>query len=330
MAKNIRMALILCVLMFAFRTYANAESYKITPVRLTVDGESKSYSTYYDTVGGFLLSENFVLNEKDIINLPLDEKLNQTMTTHIKLQRSYFIEISVDGNESFQYEVGPGQKIGHILLELKNATGVEYTYDGFLNEKPEPGSLVNLSTSVVKEFVITVTIPFERETRFTDELKQGEQKVIQEGQYGEITTVTLVDYDAGIEVGRTIKDVIIGKEPVKEIVLLGEKPEIVNTVNIKDGFIYEYELEMEASAYSAKQPGLSNHTKSGDLAVYGVVAVDPEVIPLGTWLYIEGYGKALASDTGSSIIGNKIDLCFNSVEECLQFGRRNIKVYVLK
>ncbi|MBQ4347841.1 MAG: 3D domain-containing protein, partial [Firmicutes bacterium] len=92
---------------------------------------------------------------------------------------------------------------------------------------------------------------------------------------------------------------------------------------------YTKVLHMRATAYSRMEPGLSDYTATGAFAEYGVVAVDPSVIPLGTKLYVEGYGICSAEDTGGAIKGNKIDLCFNTVEECKQFGVRNVTVYVL-
>jgi len=62
----------------------------------------------------------------------------------------------------------------------------------------------------------------------------------------------------------------------------------------------------------------------------GVVAVDPNVIPLGTRLYVEGYGFAIAADIGSAIIGNKIDLYMESLTESRRFGRQNVIVYILE
>ncbi len=62
---------------------------------------------------------------------------------------------------------------------------------------------------------------------------------------------------------------------------------------------------------------------------HGIVAVDPNVIPLGTRLYIEGYGEAIAADTGGAIKGNRIDLCFSDHQSALKFGIQNVKVYVL-
>ena len=64
-------------------------------------------------------------------------------------------------------------------------------------------------------------------------------------------------------------------------------------------------------------------------ATYGVVAVDPSIIPLGTRLYIPGYGMAIAADTGGAIVGYCIDLCMESYAEAMDFGRRVVTVYVL-
>ena len=61
----------------------------------------------------------------------------------------------------------------------------------------------------------------------------------------------------------------------------------------------------------------------------GIVAVDPDVIPLRTRLYVEGYGNAIAADTGGAIKGNRIDLCFPDHQAALDFGIKNVKVYVL-
>ncbi|MGE5544563.1 MAG: 3D domain-containing protein, partial [Bacillota bacterium] len=61
----------------------------------------------------------------------------------------------------------------------------------------------------------------------------------------------------------------------------------------------------------------------------GIVAVDPNIIPLGTKLYVEGYGDAIAADTGGAIKGNRIDLCFPDHQSALAFGIQNVKVYVL-
>jgi 3D (Asp-Asp-Asp) domain-containing protein len=88
-------------------------------------------------------------------------------------------------------------------------------------------------------------------------------------------------------------------------------------------------LRMVATAYTAACSGCSGMTAIGQRAGHGIVAVDPHFIPLGTHVFIPGYGPALAGDTGGSIRGNRIDLGFDSMRDALSFGRRPVVVYVL-
>lgn len=92
---------------------------------------------------------------------------------------------------------------------------------------------------------------------------------------------------------------------------------------------YSAAYTMEATAYIASDGNGDGITATGLVAQHGVVAVDPSVIPLGTRLYIPGYGEAIAADTGGAINGDRIDLCMNSYGEAMQFGRRYVTVYVL-
>ena len=96
---------------------------------------------------------------------------------------------------------------------------------------------------------------------------------------------------------------------------------------------WKNKIVMESTAY---EPGpvscgkwASGYTCNGTEAGYGVVAVDTNVIPLGTRLYIEGYGYAVAADRGGAIDGHDIDLGFLTVEECIQWGRKDVTVYIL-
>jgi len=92
---------------------------------------------------------------------------------------------------------------------------------------------------------------------------------------------------------------------------------------------YSRSLVMKASAYSAYDPGNGNYTYGGNLLRKGLVAVDPSVIPLGTRLFVQGYGYAVADDIGGAIKGNRIDLAFDSHGEALNFGVQRVTVYVL-
>ena len=88
-------------------------------------------------------------------------------------------------------------------------------------------------------------------------------------------------------------------------------------------------MYVSASGYSAYDPGNGKHTASGTLVRHGVIAVDPDVIPLGTRVFIPGYGEAVAEDIGGSIKGHRIDVAFDSHEEALAFGRRDLEIIIV-
>jgi 3D (Asp-Asp-Asp) domain-containing protein len=98
----------------------------------------------------------------------------------------------------------------------------------------------------------------------------------------------------------------------------------------KTALIAESAMRMVATAYTADCSGCSGFTALGRRAGRGIVAVDPRVIPLGTRLYIPGYGVAVAGDTGGAIHGNRIDLGFDSTSDAMRFGRREVTIYRLK
>ena len=93
--------------------------------------------------------------------------------------------------------------------------------------------------------------------------------------------------------------------------------EPVEVVETPQGYLdYSESLNMEATAYLPTDGGGAGITAMGIPATYGIVAVDPDVIPLGSRVYIPGYGEALAADTGGAIYGYRIDLC---MEDCYRF-----------
>lgn len=92
---------------------------------------------------------------------------------------------------------------------------------------------------------------------------------------------------------------------------------------------YRKKILMQATAYTSKDPGCGNLTKREHHLRKGLVAVDPKFIALGTRLYIEGYGYAVADDIGSAIKGTRIDLAFENRKDAIKFGRKTVTVLLL-
>ena len=87
---------------------------------------------------------------------------------------------------------------------------------------------------------------------------------------------------------------------------------------------------VSATAYSAYDPGNGNRTATGTLVRRGVIAVDPSVIPLGTHVFIPGYGEAVAEDIGGAIHGYRIDVAFDTHAEALMFGRQDLEIFIME
>ena len=94
------------------------------------------------------------------------------------------------------------------------------------------------------------------------------------------------------------------------------------------------EFTVTATAYTGSCKGCSGITATGINLKKNpnmkVISVDPKVIPLGTKVYVEGYGNAIAGDTGGAMKGKKIDVFFSSQQKAIQWGRKSVKVKILK
>lgn len=168
---------------------------------------------------------------------------------------------------------------------------------------------------------VPVAVQYER----VDTLPKGEEKVLQEGTIGLDEVEEEVHYKQG--------DVVDKKElQRKTITPMQPKVVQVGTREVEVSRSYDRVREvitMEATAYLPTDGGGDGITATGIRARHGVVAVDPNVIPLGTRVYIPGYGEAIAADTGGDIVGNRIDVVLEDYGSAMQFGRRTVDVYIL-
>ncbi len=92
------------------------------------------------------------------------------------------------------------------------------------------------------------------------------------------------------------------------------------------------EITVKATAYTASCKGCSGITATGlnlkKNSGLKVISVDPKIIPLGTKVYVPGYGEAVAADKGSSVKGNKIDVFIPNRKQALQWGSKTVKIKV--
>lgn len=122
------------------------------------------------------------------------------------------------------------------------------------------------------------------------------------------------------------------KVPLAVFTVKKPQPTVYYIGHAKPPKHYLYTLNAVATAYSPRVCETDNTpwiTATGRRSGFGIIAVDPNVIPLGTKLYVEGYGYGIAGDTGGLIKGNRIDLFFYDTKQAYWWGRRKVKVYVI-
>jgi 3D (Asp-Asp-Asp) domain-containing protein len=178
-------------------------------------------------------------------------------------------------------------------------------------------------------------------TRDSSSLARNTSRIVSAGHDGlRETLLNFVSIDGRLAKGRVIatrtltesrpRIIARGTATPTEMISQHINAFLRNTLSRTDRFAHAA-LAMIATAYTPFCSTCSGTGRgaTGMLVHHGVVAVDPHVIPLGSQLFIPGYGRAVAGDTGGAIIGRRIDLAFNSYGDAMRFGRRSVTVYVL-
>ena len=160
------------------------------------------------------------------------------------------------------------------------------------------------------------------------------QQVVNAGAEGITRSRTRVRYEDGHEKFRILEDTWVAQDPATRVIAYGQKI-VPNRVTLDDGaeITYWRKIRMRASSYSANTAGVSpsapwyGKTYTGDTMRFGIVAVDPVVIPLQTNVYVPGYGYGDALDTGSAIRARRIDLGYD--DNNLVLWNQWVDVYLL-
>ncbi len=286
--------------------------------------------------------------------------------SEITVQRKQVITL-VHGGKTTQLS-SYGETVEALLGRINLILTQNDTVSVPLNTATYDGMVLTISRSSQAVETYTTPIPYERVYCYDAALPVGEEKVLTPGVNGQLLCSATVSYVDGKEVSRVVSSQVVVSQPVDEVIAIGtyiaqEEPAPMPTEPpattpaptepavpeqkpgmpvVGDGVIttssgevltYTKKLDCVATAYSCNgKPGI---TYSGTPARIGAIAVDPTVIPLGTRMYVvtnDGeyiYGECVAEDIGGAIKGNKIDLYFNTFDECWIFGVRDCTVYIL-
>jgi uncharacterized protein YabE (DUF348 family) len=291
------------------------------PVRLMVDEQTFMTRTAAKTVGEALvdLSERYGLQLKDVdeVNVLRTEAVTNQM--EIKVRRAIPIFVRADGKDIDTY-IAP-RTVADALTKLGIVLGRKDKVSQPLDHMLEPNEQVQVVRVEERLDTVKSEIPFQSVTQAADYPVGLPDKVVSRGSNGLQEQTIRLTFEDGQEVNREILGQRVLTPPTNQVVSRGTQTSISRggtTIRFKRAYV------MRASAYCI--PG--GITATGASVRWGVIAVDPRVIPLGEKVYVEGYGQARALDTGGAIKGNRIDLYMNSTEAALSYGVRNVMVYV--
>ncbi|MCI8629316.1 MAG: hypothetical protein HFE57_07440 [Firmicutes bacterium] len=231
------------------------------------------------------------------------------------------------------------ETVGDLMETLDDVISADYVLQGDISKSTEltKNMVIDLTSITEKKTTKTETIAYDTEIRENPDLEEGKEKVLQEGEDGELSIITKENYSGAKLISSEVVGELVTKEAKNKIIERGTKKEELPIVELKKepanvtvSAAGNNSLNVVATGYTPGDPGCTGITYTGTKASRGTIAVDPKVIPFGTKLYIPGYGYGVAADTGGAIKGNKIDLCYETRAEALNWGIKNITVYVVR
>ncbi len=288
-----------------------------------------AFYTHADTVGEALTSAGIRLYRADRLYPAPSTPVQHGM--HIRLERSIPASVWVDGHELRTRT--HRARVGEVLADLGvTLNGQDYTQpdlDAPLGEGAEI-RVVRVTESVIVE---QSPIPFESVWQPDPELEIDHQHLLQEGDPGVLERRIRFRYEDGQVVDRWVEGESVVQAPTNRVMGYGTKV-VVRQLQTSSGAVsYWRVVRMLATSYSASTAGTPKsspyygRTATGLKMRHGIVAVDPNVISLGSKVYVPGYGVGLAADTGGAINGKRIDLGYD--DDNLQLWYRWVDVYLL-
>ncbi|MBD5634052.1 MAG: DUF348 domain-containing protein [Candidatus Eremiobacteraeota bacterium] len=300
-------------------------------VTVVDDGAESTFFTQSYTVGDLLKERGIAVSSGDYVSpaatSPVVDGSRIVVRTAVPVQLKEGASVRVV--RSAAATVGDLLNVEHIRLRGNEQISPPVQSQLLANETIR---VVQVRSWTARERVAIVP----KVVQHTDgKMPLGKTETVSNGVAGvRETTVRYTRHDDGRPT-RTILATRIVREPRAKVIVRGLAAYASLARVATQGFesavhMAGSALHMIATAYTAGCYGCSGQTASGIRAGFGVIAVDPSLIPLGTKVFIPGYGRAVAGDTGGSIQGHRIDLGFDSESAALHFGRRTVTLYVLR
>lgn len=295
----------------------------------------KEIVTFKGTVRDVLEQNKIELNSKDKVSPGLKASVEDGMKIYIR--RAVPVRVAVDGKDM---EFLSAEE---TVEDMLSAEGIKYSNIDKVYPELDTAVCSNMDVRVVRvterEIIEKQTLAYAEETQEMPNWEKGIEKTLRNGSNGESLSTIKITYEDGVEKGREVVNQKVTKVPLSHLVAVGTLD--WRAVSRGETIQFKRMIYMKATSYTndiACTGKSGGHTATGtvprrnsDGSRWSSVAVDPSVIPLGSKLWIEGYGFAIAEDVGGAVRGNIIDLFFTGgTEEYRSWGTHNVRVYILK
>lgn len=308
-------------------------------ITVTIDGESENYYTTEENILAFLQEQGLSVSEHDDVSHSLDEAIEDGL--ELKVTKAFDIVIN-DGGEKLKVK-STGGTVKELLAKNEIKLNDEDKIKPKLKEKVTKDTKIEIVRVTTETVEVEETVEFTTERRNDNTILKGEERVITQGEDGQVVKKYKVTYENGKEVDREVIGKEIKKKAVNRVIAVGTKEPVQQasssnlvTLSSKSGDEpgEGKTLTVTASAFTASCSGCSGVTSTGinlkDDPNKKVIAVDPSVIPLGSKVWVEGYGVAVAGDTGGAIKGNRIDVHVPTTSAAYEWGVRTVTVKILE
>lgn len=275
-------------------------------ILISKNGDSQTIVSSAGTLGRALWNAGILLYTKDLLEPDIEMPLSGPLRVSVNQSKELYIHFLEDRLRIRTTEDTVGQALKAAGIALQ---GSDFSVPPENAPLPTGGNIrvVRVKESVTFE---TEPVPFDTQFQPQSDMELDSQRVVQPGSYGIKTTRVRIRYEDDEEVSRESEGEYLAQEPKSRIIGYGTKI-VPHTANTPGGQIkYWRALSVYAVSYNPSSAG-GSITASGLPLRKGVVAVDTSYIPLGTRLYIPGYGEAVAADTGGGIKGRIIDLGYS-------------------
>lgn len=331
-------------------------------VQIVVDGRVTTVETRGSLLQELLDEQAITLNPQDQVSMPLNGTIQDG--DRIIIDRAIPVKVTAGGTTKTIFTTQ--DTVDSVLKEA----GITIKGEDIVKPSQDTKLTSDMDIQIVRVTKQTVSEKENRDFRVIKtadpSLERGDNRVIQRGEPGVLVHHYEKVYHNGKLVSKTKVSQEVERKTKDKIIAVGtkkvEKPVVLQaaaTPNVKSapakltgtrkvstakatennvisraGVDFKYQKvlnNVSMTAYSAEQEGIGTRTASGTRVTEGrTIAVDPSIIPIGWWVYIEGIGFRRAEDTGGAIKGHKIDVYYDSLKAAMNFGRKSGRtVYVI-